>query len=306
LEETKRLAEEFNKSIIQSTSDWIWEINAKGQYTYCSAKVENILGYTADEIIGKSPYDFMSKEEGNRIRAIFEGHVKKKSAIVDLENCNIHKDGHQIYLLTNGSPVLDENGNLKAFRGADKDITERKNIEKMLKESEEKYLAILDYSTDQIFMIDNNFKYIFVSNSLAASLGKKHEEMVNKTIKEIHGDTEQTERFTNNIMLVLKNKESINIEEPLVIAGKKSFINSQLSPVKNDSGEVTRVLGIMRDITENKAAEEELKRSGELLQSKIADLERFNKLTIGRELKMIELKTKIKALEEQLTKMHKA
>ncbi len=116
-------------NILLSSSDWIWEVDANGIYTYCSERIISHLGFDVSDIIGKSPFHFMRDDEKERVGLIFQDIVATKSAIVDLENWNIHKDGREICLLTNGIPVFDENGNLISYIGVDKDITMRKTNE---------------------------------------------------------------------------------------------------------------------------------------------------------------------------------
>jgi len=117
------------QDIALSTSDWLWEVDAKGTYTFCSEKVENVLGYTPQEIIGKTPFDLMPSEEAEKIGRLFQRIAATKAPIIDLENWNLHKDGHLVCLLTSGIPVLNVQGDLIGYRGADKDITERMQAE---------------------------------------------------------------------------------------------------------------------------------------------------------------------------------
>lgn len=126
------LSEERYKAIIECTSDWVWEIDEKGKYCFCSDNVENLLGYKAEEILGKTPFDLMLPEDVEKNKKAFLDLIAAKSAIVDFENWNLHKDGHHICLLTNGFPVFDEMGNVIGYKGADKDITERKQAELVL------------------------------------------------------------------------------------------------------------------------------------------------------------------------------
>lgn len=116
-------------NILLSSSDWIWEVDANGIYTYCTEKAKSHLGYDVSEIIGKSPFYFMREDEQQRVGLIFQDIIVTKSAIVDLENWNIHKDGREVCLLTNGVPFFDSNGNLTGYIGVDKDITIRKTSE---------------------------------------------------------------------------------------------------------------------------------------------------------------------------------
>jgi len=117
-------SEERFRDVALSSSDWLWEINAQGQYTFVSEGVKKVLGYEPKALIGKTPFDYMLKKEAQRIRAVFQQFILGKEKIVDLENWNRHKDGRKVLLLTSGVPVLDKNGKLEGYRGVDKDITE--------------------------------------------------------------------------------------------------------------------------------------------------------------------------------------
>ena len=123
------------RNIVESMSDWIWETDSSGVYTYCSGKVEEILSYKAEEMIGKTPIDFMHPDDKERIGAIFCEIVKDKGPIRNMENWNHTKDGRMVCLLTNGTPMLDEKGKLIGYRGIDSDITERKQAEEELSET---------------------------------------------------------------------------------------------------------------------------------------------------------------------------
>ena len=148
-------------NILLSSSDWIWEVDANGVYTYCSEKAVSHLGYGVAEIIGKTPFDFMREDERQRVGLIFQDIVANKSAIVDLENWNIHKDGREVCLLTNGIPVLDENGNLKSYIGVDKDITMRKTNELELMRINEDLL----HKTEELTKLNSELeRFAFVAS----------------------------------------------------------------------------------------------------------------------------------------------
>lgn len=117
------------RDITNSMADWIWEVDAEGRYTYCSDKVEDILGYTSTEMLGKTHFDFMAPGDIEKVAEIFGKIAAQKRPIKNLENWNIRKDGRQVCLLTSGVPILDEKGELLGYRGVDNDITERKERE---------------------------------------------------------------------------------------------------------------------------------------------------------------------------------
>lgn len=163
--------EERNSAIIQSTYDWIWETDEQGKYCYCSNRIGNILGYTIEEIVGKTPFDLMPNEEIERVKTIFDNLRETNSPIVELENWNLHKDGHLVCLLTNGTPIIDETGKLIGYRGADIDITERKKTEQILREGENKYRRLIDNSPDIVYIFSSKHGGIFYSPSVTKILG---------------------------------------------------------------------------------------------------------------------------------------
>ena len=130
-EELRKSKEQF-QVLVESSSDWIWEVDRNGVYTYVSPKVEDILGYKPEEVVGKTPFDLMPPEEAKLIAATFKRLVGRREPIVAIENVNLHKDGRRVVLETSGVPVLDAAGNVHGYRGVDRDITLRKKTEEAL------------------------------------------------------------------------------------------------------------------------------------------------------------------------------
>lgn len=125
------------QALVETTSDWVWEVDAKGRYTYASPRVKELLGYEPEEVLNRTPFDFMSTKEAKRTKKIFESFVAQQKPIIALENINLHKTGHPVVLETSGMPIFDAEGKFCGYRGIDRDITERKSaIEKLQRESQ--------------------------------------------------------------------------------------------------------------------------------------------------------------------------
>ncbi len=127
--EALRQSEEKFRALVESTSDWIWEVDRNGRYTYVSPRVETLLGYTPEEVLGKSPLDFMPPKERHRVRKIFNEILMKRAPFVALENSNRRKDGRLVVLESSGIPFFEPNGAFAGYRGIDRDITERRKAQ---------------------------------------------------------------------------------------------------------------------------------------------------------------------------------
>ena len=121
--------EERFRSLVEATSDWLWEVDATGCYTYVSPRVRDLLGYEPDEVLGKSPFDFMPPAEAERVRAIFREIAAQGRPFRAVENTNVARDGRLVVLETSGIPFFDAAGHLAGYRGIDRDITARKQVE---------------------------------------------------------------------------------------------------------------------------------------------------------------------------------
>ena len=59
------------QELVENLSDWVWEVDTNGVYIYCSPKVTDFLGFEVEEVVGKTPFHFMSEEEALRVGEIF-------------------------------------------------------------------------------------------------------------------------------------------------------------------------------------------------------------------------------------------
>lgn len=134
MEEALRRSERRFRQVAENAREWIWEVDAEGTYTYASPVVERILGYKVEEIVGKRCfYDFLHPEDVERLRTEAREILRRKDVFMEFETRNLDNAGKVVWLLRSGVPILDENGGLLGYRGADIDITERKNAEEALR-----------------------------------------------------------------------------------------------------------------------------------------------------------------------------
>jgi PAS domain S-box-containing protein/putative nucleotidyltransferase with HDIG domain len=118
------------RSLVENSSDWIWEIDEDFIFTYCSPRVFDLLGYIPEEILyKKTPFDLMQPDEATRLKAIYDKAMTEGKPLRLLENANLHKDGQTIYLETSGMPFFDSQGICKGYSGINRDISGRKQAQ---------------------------------------------------------------------------------------------------------------------------------------------------------------------------------
>ncbi len=134
LTERKQLELRFQQ-LAENSTDWIWEFDENNIFTYSSSGVTQLLGYTPEEIIGKSAFDLIPSPEKEKVAREFARSKDYHEPFTSLQNINQHKDGHLVTIESSGSPVFNSNGKFKGYRGIDRDISIRKKMEEELRQS---------------------------------------------------------------------------------------------------------------------------------------------------------------------------
>jgi len=159
------------RNLVETSFDWIWEVDAQGRYTYASPRVVDFLGYTPEEMLGRTPFEFMPEAEARRIGEIFGAIAAARRPFTSLENVNLHLDGRRVVLETSGAPMFGPDGEFKGYRGSDRDITARQAAEQALRESEERLRLANEAANIGTLDVDLETGWIRFSPELCAILG---------------------------------------------------------------------------------------------------------------------------------------
>ncbi|MGB8707385.1 MAG: PAS domain S-box protein, partial [Dehalococcoidia bacterium] len=261
VEEALKESEEKYRSLVESTSDWIWEIDRNGIYTYASPKVKELLGYEPEEVIGKTPFDLMPAEEAKRVANKFKDIVKNNKPIERLENINLHKDGHLVILETSGVPIFDNNGQLRGYRGVDRDITKHKQIEEELIKSGSKYRSLVETAGAGVVSGDLQGNLTFVNETFCRMLGYSPEEMVGKPFVDFVNPDDRAWVWDRFLMGMTHPTLEHHVEFSAIHKkGHSLWLSSNPTPMFY-KGELVGGNAIIHDITERKQAEEAMRES---------------------------------------------
>jgi PAS domain S-box-containing protein len=248
-EEALRRSEERFRDISHSTADWLWEVDAEGRYTYASGRSRDILGYEPAELIGRTPFDLMPDEEAERVRPMFLELVDGRRPIVDLENWNLTKDGRWVCLLTNGVPVLDADGAIAGYRGVDKDITERKRTEEMLRIKD----SAIASSINAICIMDLSGKITYVNHAFLKMRGGDAEEALGKHIAEI---SHQKARIPRIIKTIMDRGSWVGEHIIRTMDGSPLEVQMSSNVVTDESGNPICLMASFIDLSDRRRAEE--------------------------------------------------
>lgn len=140
-EEALRESEEKYRTIIETAQEGMWVIDENAKTTYVNPSMAEILGYSADEMMGKSLFDFM--DDDGKVDAS-EKMERRRSGIREVHDFRfIHKDGSEVWTMISTNPIFDKNEEFIGALGMLSDITHRKQMEVQIKKSlEEKEMLL--------------------------------------------------------------------------------------------------------------------------------------------------------------------
>lgn len=257
----------------------IFETDIHGRLTYANQQASTLLGYPEDyPIIGLNTLDFYIPEDRERAVINFQRRLSGQSEDPN-EYTMIKKDGSLMHVLVFSSPIISNNSTL-GLRGVIIDITDRKQAEKALKESERQYRLLAENSSDVIWTLDNQNRFTYISPSIYALRGLSPEEAMRESIQ----DTMPTHSMEIVQEAIMKGHKidaagkflPVQVEiEQYHKNGTLIWVEISVQVMVNDLGEVIGKVGISRDITQRKRAEEALIDSEKLLRELNAQKDKF-------------------------------
>jgi len=266
-------SEQRFRALVETTSDWIWEIDEHAVFTYSSPKICDILGYEPEEVLGKTPFDLMPPEEARRIGDLFGPIAAARQSFRCVESVYLHRDGRRIVLECGGVPVFDGAGRFRGYRGIDRDITERKRAAEETRHNQALLASIIENMPHMIFVKDaKTLKFVHFNQAGEQLLGYPREELIGKSDYDVFPE-QDADVFTAMDRKVLQRGHSLDIpEEPIETRRKgRRLLHTKKVPINGDDGTPQYLLGISEDITERKHIEHvERERARLLEQQQIA------------------------------------
>jgi PAS domain S-box-containing protein len=136
IDEEKLLASEQRfRDVAEASGEYVWETDLMNKYTYLTPKVEAVLGFEPNEMIGRTPFEFMPTDEAERMKAFFDDYSLHTKSFVNIQHLTKQKSGKVIWQQLSGIPIFDNNRRFTGFRGTGLDVSQQKKYENELRDA---------------------------------------------------------------------------------------------------------------------------------------------------------------------------
>jgi len=280
-EEALRESEQRLSTTLRSIGDAVIATDAQGLVALMNPVAEDLTRWEEAEAVGKpleDVFDIINEQTGERAENPV-ARVLREGVVVGLANHSvlIAKDGTKRPIADSGAPMRDEEGNIIGTVMVFRDITERKRADEALRESEEQYRLLADNVSDMIWMMDMDLRFTYTSPSVERQLGYSLEEANEQSLDEVLTPASHEKAF-KILAEELANDDKPNVDPNRFITmelehyqkdGGTIWAEVRASFVRDDEKRRVGILGVSRDITERKRAEEALQEYSERLEEMV-------------------------------------
>lgn len=258
--EALQKSESENRAIIDSVSDIIFEVDAKGDLLFLSAAWQKVTGFPLKQSIGTNLFSLINPEDQNQQRKDFEMLTSgQKDAYRSYTKLRSSEGRFRAVEIAFSMIRTDEQGNARVV-GTFTDIEDRRKAERALSVAEKKYRNIVENAPGGIYQMTPEGIYLSANFAFARILGYDAAEDILAGIKNANQSVYVSARDRINLIRELDDNGTISNHEAQVFKrdGSKIWINESARVVRDDQGNILYYEGSIEDITERKAQEEAL------------------------------------------------
>ncbi len=277
-------------AIVEHSDDAIMGKTLDGIITSWNPAAERMYGYSAEEIIGKSVHILSPEGRAGEMIAIL-AKVRAGQHLDRFETVRVRKDGTPITVSLSVSPICDAYGSIVGASSIARDVTSQRQAFNAAR-------SMIEASLDSLVAISPEGKITDANQATVKVTGVARDELIGTSFSDYFTDPDKANRIYGLVF-----EQGMAVDYPLTMRRRDGTLTEVLynaSVYRDDSGTVFGVFAAARDVTKMARARKEIAEQQAWELERLAELERFQRLIVGRELKMIELKQEIEDLRRRL------
>ena len=281
--------------IIKNAPDPVFVSDLEGKILQANDAVSQLLGFRQDEVVEQSLSRFISAEETQEFTAALREVVERgvtRNAVLNPKSAS----GEVIPTTLNASALRDGDGKVIGAIGVLRDMRE---LDKARAYAE----SLIKNAPDPVFVSDLEGKILEANDAVSELLGFRRDEVVEQSLSRFISE-EETREFTAALREVVERGVTRNARlNPRAATGEVIPTSLNASALRDADGKVIGAIGVLRDMRAYEEVVRDLEQSKTELQEKILDLEKFEEVVVGRELKMIALEKELESVQQEVTKL---
>ena len=285
-------SEQHYKHLLESITDYTYTVELEN-----GRPVQALHGPGCVAVTGYKPSDYEA-DTGLWYRMVPEAdraavlqHLSRVMAgdtPPPLEHRIVHKNGQTRWVRSTVVPGRDEQGQLVSYDGLVSDITERKQAEEKLVNSEAFYHSLVEHLPQNMFRKDLSERFTFANQRFCQLLGKPLEEIIGKTDWDFYPPELAAKYQTDDREVIRTGKTFETVEENVAPNGEKIYVQVVKTPIRDANGHILGTQCIFWDTTERKRFEEQLQQKNQELASSAAELRRSHEELKAAQLQLIQ------------------
>jgi PAS domain S-box-containing protein len=288
-------ARAYAQRLIEDAPDPVFVSDLEGKILEANDAVSQLLGFRRDEVVEQSLSRFISEEETREFTAALREVVERGVT----RNARLNPraaTGEVIPTTLNASALRDSEGNAIGAIGILRDMRE---LDKAQAYAE----SLIKNAPDPVFVSDLEGKILEANDAVSELLGFRRDEVVEQSLSRFISE-EETREFTAALREVVERGVTRNAKlNPRAATGEVIPTSLNASALRDTDGKVIGAIGVLRDMRAYEQVVQDLEQSKTELQEKILDLEKFEEVVVGRELKMIALEKELEGLKQELGRL---
>jgi PAS domain S-box-containing protein len=281
--------------IIKNAPDPVFVSDLEGKILQANDAVSQLLGFRQDEVVEQSLSRFISAEETQEFTAALREVVERgvtRNAVLNPKSAS----GEVIPTTLNASALRDGDGKVIGAIGVLRDMRE---LDKARAYAE----SLIKNAPDPVFVSDLEGKILEANDAVSELLGFRRDEVVEQSLSRFISE-EETREFTAALREVVERGVTRNARlNPRAATGEVIPTSLNASALRDADGKVIGAIGVLRDMRAYEEVVRDLEQSKTELQEKILDLEKFEEVVVGRELKMIALEKELESVQREVEKL---